>query len=560
MSRKERRDKRPGIKVIPLGGMEQIGMNITAFEYDNQIIVVDCGQAFPSDDMPGVDRVIPDISYLVDNAYKVKGLFITHGHEDHIGAIPYFMKKLNIPIYATRLTMAIIENRLAEHRLLDKTKRKVVQYGHSVILRDFRVEFIRSTHSIQDSAMLAIHTPAGTIVHTGDFKVDYTPVFGDPMNLSRLAEIGKKGVLAVMCDSTNVLRPGYTESEKTVGKKLDTIFSENRKRRIIVATFASNVDRVQQIVDMAYKYRRKVFVEGRSMVNIIAVASDLGYLNLHKNVIEPTENMKKYSDEKIVLITTGSQGESMAALSRIAADIHRKVKIKPGDCVVFSSSPIPGNEKSITKVVNELSMAGAKVIVQDTHVSGHACREEIKLIYNLLKPRFVIPAHGEFRHLIEHGRLARTLGYDNKDIFILHSGDVLSLNQKSGKVIGQVPAGGVYVDGLGVGDVGNLVIRDRQRMAEGGVIVIVVGLRRGSNKLVSGPQIVSRGFVFVKESESLMEEARKVSKDICIKLGLDKGRRMEWSVIKNDLRDGLSKFMWKKTKRDPLVIPMIMEV
>lgn len=535
-------------------------MNITAFEYDNQIIVVDCGQAFPSDDMPGVDRVIPDISYLVDNAYKVKGLFITHGHEDHIGAIPYFMKKLNIPIYATRLTMAIIENRLAEHRLLDKTKRKVVQYGHSVILRDFRVEFIRSTHSIQDSAMLAIHTPAGTIVHTGDFKVDYTPVFGDPMNLSRLAEIGKKGVLAVMCDSTNVLRPGYTESEKTVGKKLDTIFSENRKRRIIVATFASNVDRVQQIVDMAYKYRRKVFVEGRSMVNIIAVASDLGYLNLHKNVIEPTENMKKYSDEKIVLITTGSQGESMAALSRIAADIHRKVKIKPGDCVVFSSSPIPGNEKSITKVVNELSMAGAKVIVQDTHVSGHACREEIKLIYNLLKPRFVIPAHGEFRHLIEHGRLARTLGYDNKDIFILHSGDVLSLNQKSGKVIGQVPAGGVYVDGLGVGDVGNLVIRDRQRMAEGGVIVIVVGLRRGSNKLVSGPQIVSRGFVFVKESESLMEEARKVSKDICIKLGLDKGRRMEWSVIKNDLRDGLSKFMWKKTKRDPLVIPMIMEV
>lgn len=555
---KERRSNRPGVKIIPLGGMEQIGMNMTAIEYDDQIIVVDCGQAFPSEDMPGIDRVIPDVSYLVDNAYKVKGLFITHGHEDHIGAIPYVLKQINMPIYATRLTMAIIENKLTEHRMMDKTRRKVVKYGTSVILQDFRVEYIRSTHSIQDSAMLAIYTPAGTIVHTGDFKVDYTPVFGEPMNLQRLAEIGKKGVLAVMCDSTNVLRQGYTMSEKTVGKRLDNIFAENRKRRIIVATFASNVDRVQQIVDMAYKYKRKVFVEGRSMVNIVGVAENLGYLNLHKNVIEATEDMKKYPDEKIVLITTGSQGESMAALSRIAASIHRKVSIKPGDVVVFSSSPIPGNERSVSKVINELSEKGAKVIVDDTHVSGHACQEEIKLIYSLLRPRFVIPAHGEFRHLIEHGRLAVSLGYKNNDIFILHSGDVLYLTKESGKIVGKVPAGGVYVDGLGVGDVGNIVIRDRQHMGEGGVVIVAVALQKGTNQLVSGPNIVSRGFVFVKESESLMDEAQRTALEITERLLQQK--RVDWNRLKNELRDGVGKVMWKKTKRDPLVIPMIMEV
>ncbi len=558
MNTKKRQYNRPNVKIIPLGGLEQIGMNITAFEYDDQIIVVDCGQAFPSEDMPGVDMVIPDVTYLKENRHKVKAFFITHGHEDHIGALPYILQQINVPIYATKLTMALIEIKLEEHKLLNKVKRKIIQYGSIVNLNDFRVEFIRSTHSIQDSAMLAINTPVGTILHTGDFKVDFTPIYGEPMNLTRLAEIGKKGVLAMLCDSTNVLKQGYTMSEKSVGKTFDNIFNENRKKRIIVATFASNVDRVQQVIDMAYKYRRKVFIEGRSMVNIINVASELKYLNLHKNVIEPTANMKNYPDEKIVLLTTGSQGESMAALSRIASNIHKNVAIKPGDVVVFSSTPIPGNEKSVSKVMNELARKGAKIIIEDTHVSGHACQEEIKLIYSLVKPKFAVPVHGEFRHLLGHAELVKTLGYKDDNIFILKTGQVLSLTIDSGKIIGEVPIDNVYVDGLGVGDVGSLVIRDRQHMSESGVLVATVMVDKRNRIILDEPMIVSRGFVFVKESESLMNEASEVARQSVAK-NLKK-QRIDWNKTKMDIKADLANLMLKRTGRRPLIIPIIMEI
>lgn len=547
----------PTVKVIPLGGLEQIGMNITAFEYEEQIIVVDCGRAFPSEDMPGIDMVIPDITYLKENKHKIKGIFITHGHEDHIGSLPYILKQVNMPIYATRLTMALIELKLEEHKLLDSVKRKVVKYGSIINLRDFRVEFIRSTHSIQDSAMLAINTPVGTILHTGDFKVDFTPIYGEPMDLTRLTEIGKKGVLAMLCDSTNVLKPGYTMSEKHVGKRLDNIFAENKRHRIIVATFASNVDRVQQIIDMAHKYKRKVFVEGRSMVSIINVASELGYLKLPKNIIEPTAKMESYTDDKIVLITTGSQGEAMAALSRIAQSTHKLVKIKPNDVVVFSSSPIPGNEKSVSKVINDLSAEGAKVIVDDTHVSGHACQEEIKLIYSLVKPKFAIPAHGEFRHLAEHKQLVKSLGYKDENVFILKSGNVLSLDREKGRIIGNVPSGDVYVDGLGVGDVGNVVIKDRQQMSEAGVLVVNVVVDRARKIIVDGPKLVSRGFVFAKDYMDLIDEAGNLTYDI-VERAIQKNY-VDWNKLKIEIRDSLNRLVWKKTQRRPLIIPMIME-
>ena len=418
------------VRIVPLGGLEQIGMNITAFETEESIIVVDCGLAFPEDDMLGVDLVIPDITYLQDNRDKVKGFVITHGHEDHIGALPYVLKELNVPIYATNLTMAIIENKLKEHNLMGVTRRKVVSYGQYINLGDFRIEFIRTNHSIADSAALAIYTPAGVIVHTGDFKVDYTPVYGDSIDLARFGELGKKGVLALMADSTNVLKPGFTMSERTVGKTFDTIFDENEKSRIIVATFASNVDRVQQIINSARKHGRKVIVEGRSMVNIINTAVELGYIQAPDNIIISIEEMKNYSDEQIVLVTTGSQGEAMAALSRIAASIHRKVTIKPGDTVIFSSNPIPGNEKSVSKVINELSMKGAKVIFQDAHVSGHACQEELKLIYSLVRPKFAIPVHGEYRHLLRHGELAQEMGISKENVVIMKSGNVLELKEE----------------------------------------------------------------------------------------------------------------------------------
>ena len=546
------------LKIIPLGGLEQIGMNITAFEYEDSIIVVDCGLAFPEDDMLGIDLVIPDITYLRDNIKKVKGFVITHGHEDHIGSLPYVLKDMNLPIYATKLTMGIIENKLKEHNLLRSTRRKVVRHGQSINLGQFRIEFIRTNHSIQDAAALAIYSPAGTVVHTGDFKVDYTPVFGDAIDLQRFAEIGKKGVLAMMSDSTNAERPGFTMSERTVGKTFDQIFAEHRNTRIIIATFASNVDRVQQIINSAYKYDRKVVVEGRSMVNIISTASELGYLHIPDKTLIEIDQLKNYPDEKTVLITTGSQGESMAALSRMAADIHKKVTIKPGDTVIFSSNPIPGNEKAVSRVINELSQKGADVIFQDAHVSGHACQEELKLIYSLLKPKYAIPVHGEYRHLKANAKLAESLGIPKENIFIMHSGDVLALDEKEAKIVDKVHTGAILVDGLGVGDVGNIVLRDRQHLAEDGILIVVLTLGKRTNQLLAGPDIVSRGFVYVRESESLMEEARQVLQEALEKCLTN--RNADWSRIKLVIRDTMNEFIWKRTKRKPMILPIIMDV
>lgn len=546
------------LKIIPLGGLEQIGMNITAFEYEDSIIVVDCGLAFPEDDMLGIDLVIPDITYLRDNIKKVKGFVITHGHEDHIGSLPYVLKDMNLPIYATKLTMGIIENKLKEHNLLRSTRRKVVRHGQSINLGQFRIEFIRTNHSIQDAAALAIYSPAGTVVHTGDFKVDYTPVFGDAIDLQRFAEVGKKGVLAMMSDSTNAERPGFTMSERTVGKTFDQIFAEHRNTRIIIATFASNVDRVQQIINSAYKYERKVVVEGRSMVNIISTASELGYLHIPDKTLIEIDQLKNYPDEKTVLITTGSQGESMAALSRMAADIHKKVTIKPGDTVIFSSNPIPGNEKAVSRVINELSQKGADVIFQDAHVSGHACQEELKLIYSLLKPKYAIPVHGEYRHLKANAKLAESLGIPKENIFIMHSGDVLALDEKEAKIVDKVHTGAILVDGLGVGDVGNIVLRDRQHLAEDGILIVVLTLEKRTNQLLAGPDIVSRGFVYVRESESLMEEARQVLQEALEKCLTN--RNADWSRIKLVIRDTMNEFIWKRTKRKPMILPIIMDV
>ena len=546
------------LKIIPLGGLEQIGMNITAFEYEDSIIVVDCGLSFPEDDMFGVDLVIPDVTYLKDNIDKVKGFFITHGHEDHIGAIPYILKEVNVPIYATKLTIAIIEHKLEEHNMLKKVKRKVVKYGQHINLGCFRVEFIRTNHSIQDAAALAIYSPAGTVVHTGDFKVDYTPVYGDAIDLQRFGEIGKKGVLALMCDSTNAERPGFTMSERTVGKTFDNIFADHKNTRIIIATFASNVDRVQQIMNSANKYGRKVVIEGRSMVNIITIASELGYLTIPEQTLIDIEQLKNYPDEQTVIITTGSQGESMAALSRMASGMHRKITIKPKDTIIFSSNPIPGNEKAVSGVINELTMKGAEVIFQDVHVSGHACQEDIKLIYSLVKPKYAIPVHGEYRHLVAQAKIAEDLGIDKENIFLLSSGDVLELDEESAAVTGHVQVGDVMVDGLGVGDVGNIVLRDRQHLAEEGIIIVVMTLESGSGMVLAGPDIVSRGFVYVRGAECLMEEARHVLEGT-MEHCMDKNIT-DWSKIKTEIKDALGDFVWKETKRRPMIIPIIMEV
>ena len=511
------------VKVIPLGGLEQIGMNITAIEYDDSIVVVDCGLSFPEEEMLGIDLIIPDVTYLKDNIDKVKAFVITHGHEDHIGAIPYVLKEVNVPIYATRLTMGLIESKLKEHNMLREVKRKVVKYGQSVTLGDFRVEFIRTNHSIADAAAIAIFSPAGILVHTGDFKVDYTPVNGSPIDLQRFAELGKKGVLAVMCDSTNALRPGFTMSEKTVGSTFDKIFSDNKSNRIIIATFAS----------------------------------DLGYLHIPDGTLIETESMKNYTPEQIVLITTGSQGESMAALSRMAANLHRKVSIQPGDCVVFSSTPIPGNEKSVARVINELGMKGAKVIFQDTHVSGHACQEEIKLVYSLLKPKYAIPVHGEYRHLIAQKEVVMSLGYDKDHVIIAKSGDIIELNDEKAEIVGKAHTGAIFVDGLGVGDVGNIVLRDRQNLAENGIIIVVLTLEKYSGQLIAGPDIVTRGFVYVREAEELLNEAKAIVTDSVLRC-LDKNIT-DWSKIKNIIKDDLSEYLWKKIKRNPVILPIIME-
>ena len=546
------------LRIIPLGGLEQIGMNITAFEFEDSIVVVDCGLSFPEDDMLGIDLVIPDITYLKNNAHKVKGFVITHGHEDHIGALPYVLKELNVPVYATRLTIALIEHKLKEHNLLKSVKRKVVKHGQSINLGKFRIEFIKTNHSIADASALAIYSPAGIEVHTGDFKVDYTPVFGDAIDLQRFGEIGKKGVLALMCDSTNAERKGFTMSERTVGKTFDNIFAEHKNTRIIIATFASNVDRVQQIINSAYKYGRKCVVEGRSMVNVISTAAELGYLNVPENTLIELDQMKNYPDEQMVLITTGSQGESMAALSRMASNMHRKVQIKPGDTVIFSSNPIPGNEKAVSRVINELSMKGADVIFQDAHVSGHACQEEIKLIYSLVHPKYAIPVHGEYRHLKAQAQVAESLGIPKDNIFLLSSGDVLELDEEKAQVVDRVQTGAILVDGLGVGDVGNIVLRDRQHLAEDGILIVVLTLEKYSNQVLAGPDIVSRGFVYVRESEGLMDEAKHVVEE-AIEDCMDR-RVTDWGRLKTAIRDSLSEFLWKRTKRSPMILPIIMEV
>lgn len=546
------------IKIIPLGGLEQIGMNITAFEYDDSIFVVDCGLAFPSEDMLGIDLVIPDVTYLKDNFSKLKGFVITHGHEDHIGALPYILKQINIPVYGTKLTLALIEKKLKEHNIDKMAKLIEVKHGDTVSLGDFKVEFIRTNHSIQDASSLAIFSPAGIIFHTGDFKIDYTPIYGEPADLQRMAEIGKQGCLALICESTNATKPGFTLSERTVGRTFDITFSENKNNRIIVATFASNVDRVQQIIDTAYRYGRKVVIEGRSMVNVIGVANELGYIKVPEGTLIDIDQLKDYPPEKTVIITTGSQGESMAALSRMANSTHRKVSIMPGDTVIMSSTPIPGNEKAVYRVINELSIKGAKVVFEDTHVSGHACQEEIKLMYALLHPKFSLPIHGEFRHRMAQSELAVAMGLEKKNIIIMQSGDVVELSKDECKINGHIEAGGIFVDGLGVGDVGNIVLRDRQSLSQNGIIIVAMSLEHGTNRLLSGPDIVSRGFVYVRESTDLMNEASAVVREAvadCLH-----ARITDWSKIKNVVRDSLSEFLWKRMKRNPVILPIIMEI
>ena len=555
-----RRPKKPTskLKIIPLGGLEQIGMNITAFEYEDSIVVVDCGLAFPEDDMLGIDLVIPDVTYLKENISKVKGFVITHGHEDHIGALPYVLKDVNVPVYSTKLTIALIANKLKEHNMTNTTKLKEVRHGQVINLGDFSIEFIKTNHSIQDASALAIYSPAGIVVHTGDFKVDYTPVFGDAIDLQRFAEIGRKGVLALMCDSTNAERTGFTMSERSVGHVFDNLFNEYKTNRIIIATFASNVDRVQQIINTAYRFGRKVAVEGRSMVNVITTAAELGYLRIPDQTLIEIDQVKNYPDEQVVLITTGSQGESMAALSRMAANIHRKVSIMPGDTVIFSSRPIPGNEKHVTRVVNELMRSGAEVIYEDVHVSGHACQEELKLIHALTKPKFFIPVHGEYKHLVKHAQIAYSMGMPESNVIIGSIGDVIETDGVSMKIVTQVPSGRVMVDGLGVGDVGSIVLRDRKHLAQDGLIIVVIGIERTANLIVSGPDIISRGFVYVRESEELMEEARQILLDTLQHCSAQELK--EWGTLKNKLRDVLSDYIYGKTKRSPMILPIIMEV
>ena len=560
--KKQKNSFHGSVKIIPLGGLDQIGMNITAIETEDTMIIVDCGLAFPSGDMLGVDLVIPDISYIKSKIHKLKGFVITHGHEDHIGALPYVLQQVNVPIYATKLTLALIQKKLVENGMDKLVKMKNMKYGQSVSFGDIKVEFVKTNHSIQDAASLAITTPAGVLVHTGDFKVDYTPVFGDQIDLQRFAELGKNGVLAMMSDSTNAEKPGFTMSERSVGRTFDLIFAEHQNSRIIVATFASNVDRVQQIINTAVKYKRKVVVEGRSMVNVISVASELEYVHIPEGTLIDIENLKDYPDEQTVLITTGSQGESMAALSRMASGMHRKVHIGPNDVVVMSSHPIPGNELAVDRVINELYKLRAKVIMQDTHVSGHACAEDLKLLYSLVKPKYAIPFHGEFHHRRAAAMIAQSVGVEKDRCLMIDNGDVLEFTTDGEEttygIKEKVQAGGVFVDGLGIGDVGNIVIRDRQNLSQNGIIVVALTLERYSGNLMAGPDLISRGFVYVRESEDLMEEARRTVQNVvddCLQ-----SRMNDWGKIKNLIKDSLADFLWKKIKRNPVILPVIMEV
>jgi len=552
-------NKKNKLKVIPLGGLEEIGKNMTVFEYGESIIVVDCGVAFPEDEMLGIDLVIPDVSYLEKNLSKVKGIIVTHGHEDHIGALPYVLNRIPVPVYGTDLTLGLIENKLIEHQMLDKAELKIVRAGQTIQLGAFKVEFISSTHSIADSVALAIHTPVGVVLHTSDFKIDHTPIEGEPIDLARIAELGKKGVLLLMADSTNAERPGYTMSERTVGETLDTVFKD-AKSRIIVATFASNIHRIQQIVNSAMKFNRKVALNGRSMINVVKTAMKLGYLNIPSDILLDVDKIQKLPKEQIVLITTGSQGEPMSALSRIASNNHRKVSIEKGDLVIISASPIPGNEKYISRVINDLFKQGADVIYEalvEVHVSGHARREELKLIHRLVRPKFFMPVHGEYRHLKQHANLAQSLGMPEENIFLMENGQVLELSQRKAQISGTVQSGSILIDGLGVGDVGNVVLKDRKHLSEDGLIVVVVTVN-SDGKIMTNPEVISRGFVYVKESEELMDEIRDLTKEIMEK-NLGK-RKNNYSNIKNNVKDELSLYLYQKTKRKPMILPVIIEI
>ena len=553
--------KKPSLKIIPLGGIHEIGKNITVFEYDNEILIVDCGLSFPEDDMLGVDLVIPDITYLEKNANKIKGLVITHGHEDHIGAVPYLLKKINVPIYATKLTAGLIRNKLEEHKLLRSTELNEVVQGQVIKLgKNFKVEFIRSSHSIPDSVMLAITTPAGTVLHTGDFKVDYTPIDGKIMDFGRIAELGNQGILALMADSTNAERKGFTMSESSVGEVFDKLFLHCTKR-IVVATFASNVHRVQQIVNSAIKYNRKIAVCGRSMINMIKTATELGYIDCPDDLFIDIDMINTYNDEQLVIITTGSQGEPMSALTRMAAGDHRKVKITPNDLVIISATPIPGNEKFVSKVIDDLMQIGAEVVyssLEAIHVSGHACQEEQKLIMALAKPKYFIPVHGEYRQLIAHSETAQSMGITKDNIIMMANGRVLEINEDKAEFVSTVPCGRVLVDGLGVGDVGNIVLRDRQHLSQDGLIVIVLTMDSSTGEVVAGPDVISRGFVYVRESENLMDDVKSVVRHEIRKCE-ERGIR-DWSTIKSSTRENLRDYIYMKTKRNPMIIPIIMEV
>lgn len=553
-------NKKNKLRIISLGGLNEIGKNLTVFEYGEDIIVIDCGLAFPEDEMLGIDLVIPDTTYLVKNKARVKGIIITHGHEDHIGALPYVLRELNVPIYGTRLTLGLVECKLEEHGMLKKTKLSVVKAGDTISLGGFKVEFIRSNHSIADSVALAIFTPVGTIVHTSDFKVDFTPIDGDVIDLVRFAELGRQGVLALLADSTNAERSGYTMSERIVGDSFDELFM-NCDQRILVATFASNIHRVQQVINAAVKFDRKIAIFGRSMVNVANVAVKLGYMKVPEGVFIDEDEIQRYKPNQLVIITTGSQGEPMSALSRMASSDHKKVEIMPGDRVIISASPIPGNEKLISRVINELFRKGAEVIyhaIMDTHVSGHACQEELKLIHTLIKPKYFIPVHGEYRHLRQHANIAEKLGMKSKNIFIMDIGRVLELTSDSARLNGTVTSGRVLVDGLGVGDVGNIVLRDRKHLSQDGLIVVVVTIDGTKGCTIAGPDIISRGFVYVRESENLMEEIRAIAKARLIEC--EAQRITDWATLKNSIKDVLRDFLYEKTKRRPMILPIIMEV
>lgn len=549
------------LKVIALGGLEEIGKNMTVLEYGDDIIIIDCGLAFPEDDMLGIDLVIPDVSYLTKNMEKIRGIVLTHGHEDHIGALPYILKQLNVPVFGTLLTLGLLENKLREHKMLDSTTRHTVVPGEKVKLGQMVVEFIHTNHSIADSVALAIHTPVGVVVHTGDFKVDYTPIDGEIIDLQRFAELGKEGVLLLMSDSTNAERKGFTMSEKNVGKVFEKIFEDTPKNRIMVATFSSNIHRIQQVINAAYMYGRKVAIIGRSMVNAVKTASELDYLWVPPRTLIDINEAKNYQDNQLVIITTGSQGETMSALSRIASGEHKQINVKPDDKIIISASAIPGNEKNVFRVVNELMKKGADVVygdIEDIHVSGHARQEELKLMLALTKPKFFMPVHGEFMHLASHRDLAVSMGMDKNDIFVMKLGEVLEVNQNEAKVNGTVPTGQIMVDGLGVGDVGNIVLRDRKHLSQDGLMVVVVSMDKEYGTIVSGPDIISRGFVYVREAEDLMDEARQAVLEAlqeCEAKGIT-----SWNYIKGVIKDALKNYIWQKTKRSPMILPIIMEV